>query len=92
MAWGSEQKELPMWPYAALPARVLWASTLGDDQQALLRIRSCLASPGFSGPASLGAGQLRMAAVASSVCSKSISIAKSSSMFTHPTFRPSDKW
>lgn len=36
--------------------RLLWVSTLGDDQQALLRIRSCLASPGFSSLASLGAG------------------------------------
>lgn len=88
MAWGSEQKELPDVALCgpACPCAV------GDDQQALLRIRSCLASPGFSGPASLGAGQLRMAAVASSVCSKSLFIAKSSLMFTHPTFRLTDKW
>lgn len=84
-AWlrAASRRGSPMWPYAALPAHVLWVSTLGDDQQALLRIRSCLASSGFSSPASLGAGELWVAAVASSVCSKSISMAKSSLMFTH---------
>ena len=44
-----------------------WCARWGDNQQALLRIRVCLASPGLSREASLGAGQLWMAAVAFSM-------------------------
>lgn len=49
-----------------------------DNQQAILRLRGCLASPGLSREASSDAGQLWKAAVTSSVSVlKSISIAKS---------------